>query len=140
MLRVLDRRYRHASEPNWCFADETILHRSGRTSVTTLQQCVDGSKANSWEALMATTATAKKHGAGRHVATFLLIAFNLLMLAWAIVTWMAPQAAQCSGGVSNGQVGCEAANGLVSGFGVGIVVVIWFVGAAVLVGIRKATR
>jgi hypothetical protein len=82
---------------------------------------------------------ARKHGVGRYVANFLLIAFNGLMLVWAISTQTASQP-QCVGGVSNGQVGCEAANGLVAGFGLGVIIVIWFLGAAFLVGIRKATR
>ncbi len=81
----------------------------------------------------------RKHGVGRYVANFLLIAFNILMLVWAISTQTAPQA-QCVGGVSNGQVGCEAAGGLVAGFGLGVVIFIWIMGEAFLVGIRRATR
>lgn len=88
---------------------------------------------------MAVTKETTKHGVGRYVANFLLIAFNILMLVWAVSTQVASHP-QCSGGVSNGQTGCEAANGLIAGFGLGIVVVIWFFGVAFLIGIRKATR
>ena len=77
----------------------------------------------------------RKHGVGRYVANGLLIAFNVLMLVWVISTFMAPHP-QCDVGAG----ACAAAGGLVNGFGVGLIIVIWLMGAGFLTGIRRATR